>query len=142
MFRIQPKGLHLLCVLRGNVCFFVFLSVSIIALLRRCAHAAFTCALLGSFPRVFNRVPLSVRSSRVPPPVPRMPHTNKSRNAPVSCEPGRVQEAASAAEEVVEESLAVQDRGGGGDAGGGGEGEDNVGDSAITKSPSDPKQYR
>lgn len=74
-----------------------------------------------------------------------MPHTNKSRNAPVSCEQGRVQEAASAAEEEdsgpAVESLAVQDRGGGGDAGGGG-GEDNVGDSDITKSPSDPKQYR
>lgn len=70
-----------------------------------------------------------------------MPHTNKSRNAPVRCEPGRVQEAASAAAEEeedagpVEESLAAQDRGDGG-------GEDNVGDVDITKSPSDPKQYR
>lgn len=77
-----------------------------------------------------------------------MPHTNKSRNALVSCEQGRVQEATSAAEEEEDsgpavESLAVQDRGGGGggDAGGGG-GEDNVGDSDITKSPSDPKHYR
>lgn len=73
-----------------------------------------------------------------------MPHTNKSRNAPARCEPVRVQEAASAAREEeegedagqVEESLAAQDRGGGGG------GEDNVGDGDITKSPSDPKQYR
>lgn len=73
-----------------------------------------------------------------------MPHKNKSRNAPVRCEPGRAQEAASAAAEEeedagpVEESLAAQDRG----DGGGGGGEDNVGDGDITKSPSDPKQYR
>lgn len=67
-----------------------------------------------------------------------MPHTNKSRNAPVSC----VQQAASAAEEDSGPVVEGLDRGGGGDAGGGGGGEDNVGDSDITKSPSDPKQYR
>uniref|UniRef100_UPI0037E8E4C8 nardilysin-like n=1 Tax=Semicossyphus pulcher TaxID=241346 RepID=UPI0037E8E4C8 len=62
-----------------------------------------------------------------------MPQTNKSRNAPACDSPGSGQAGASA--EALEESRAA------GDAGGGG-GEDNVGDSEIIKSPSDPKQYR
>ncbi|XP_045918855.1 nardilysin-like [Micropterus dolomieu] len=67
-----------------------------------------------------------------------MPQTNKFRNAPVCDSPGSVQAGTSAedADPVSrEESRAA------GDAGGGG-GLDNVGDSEIIKSPSDPKQYR
>lgn len=66
-----------------------------------------------------------------------MPQTNKFRNAPVCDSPGSVQAGASAedADPVSrEESRAA------GDAGGGEL--DNVGDSEIIKSPSDPKQYR
>lgn len=68
-----------------------------------------------------------------------MPQTNKFRNAPVCDSPGSVQAGASAedADPVSrEESRAA------GDAGGGGGELDNVGDSEIIKSPSDPKQYR
>ncbi len=71
-----------------------------------------------------------------------MPQTNKSRNAPAQCDSsGSIQGGASAedAEPVSrEESWAAGDAGGGGEGGG----EDNVGDSEIIKSPSDPKQYR
>lgn len=131
-----------------SVFFVLFLlwSPSIIGLLglSRCCAPALRCAFLASCPRVYTRASLSVRSAIFPSPVPRMPHTHKSRNAPVSCEPRSVLEAA--AEEdagPVEESLAAQHREGGGDAGGGvGGGDDNVGDGEITKSPSDPKQYR
>uniref|UniRef100_A0A8C6PCX2 Nardilysin a (N-arginine dibasic convertase) n=1 Tax=Nothobranchius furzeri TaxID=105023 RepID=A0A8C6PCX2_NOTFU len=57
-----------------------------------------------------------------------MPQTNKSRNTPV-------QSGASAEEPALrEENPTAEDAGGGG--------EDNVGDSEIIKSPSDPKQYR
>ncbi|KAM9708709.1 nardilysin [Menidia menidia] len=55
-----------------------------------------------------------------------MPQTNKSRTGPVADSQGSAQAEASAAENR--------------DAGGGEE--DNVGDSEIIKSPSDPKQYR
>ncbi|XP_028995300.1 nardilysin-like [Betta splendens] len=61
-----------------------------------------------------------------------MPHINKSRNAPASESPGSVQEGAEDPDPVPrEQSLAA-----------GGEGDDNVGDGEIIKSPSDPKQYR
>ncbi|XP_040917105.1 nardilysin isoform X2 [Toxotes jaculatrix] len=66
-----------------------------------------------------------------------MPQTNKSRNAPTSDSSGSVQ-AGAAAEDPEPVSREVNLAAG--DAGGGGE--DNVGDSEITKSPSDPKQYR
>ncbi|XP_054469231.1 nardilysin-like [Anoplopoma fimbria] len=75
--------------------------------------------------------------------VPRMPQAKKSRNAPASESSGSVQGGASAedADPVSrEECQAAGDSGVGG--GGGGGGEDNVGDSEIIKSPSDPKQYR
>uniref|UniRef100_A0A4W6E8B0 Nardilysin convertase n=1 Tax=Lates calcarifer TaxID=8187 RepID=A0A4W6E8B0_LATCA len=71
-----------------------------------------------------------------------MPQTNKSRNAPASDSPGSVQVGATGEdpESVSREvSLAAGDAGG---SGGGGGVEDNVGDSEIIKSPSDPKQYR
>ncbi|XP_071354291.1 nardilysin-like [Trachinotus anak] len=67
-----------------------------------------------------------------------MPQTNKSRNAPASDSPGSVQAGASAEEP---EPVSRQVSQAAGDGGGGG-GEDNVGDSEIIKSPSDPKQYR
>ncbi|XP_031703863.1 nardilysin-like [Anarrhichthys ocellatus] len=62
-----------------------------------------------------------------------MPQTNKSRNAPASESSGSVQGGASAedADPVSREECQAS-----------GDGEDNVGDSAIIKSPSDPKQYR
>uniref|UniRef100_A0AAQ5YKZ9 Nardilysin a (N-arginine dibasic convertase) n=1 Tax=Amphiprion ocellaris TaxID=80972 RepID=A0AAQ5YKZ9_AMPOC len=66
-----------------------------------------------------------------------MPQTNKSRNAPTSDSWGSsVQGGASAkdTEPVSRRETAGEE--------GGGEGEDNVGDSEIIKSPSDPKQYR
>ncbi|XP_034530735.1 nardilysin-like [Notolabrus celidotus] len=63
-----------------------------------------------------------------------MPQKKKSRNAPACDSPGTGQAGASA--DVLEENRAAVD-------GGGREGEeDNVGDSEIIKSPSDPKQYR
>ncbi|KAI3367564.1 hypothetical protein L3Q82_026419, partial [Scortum barcoo] len=68
----------------------------------------------------------------------------KSRNAQKNDSPGSVQGGASAEqpEQVSrEESWATGDAAAGGGGGGGG-GEDNVGDSEIIKSPSDPKQYR
>lgn len=117
--------------------------VIIIAVFRltRCV-AALRCTLpvTTSRPLVYARAFLSARGATVPlSSVPRMPQTNKSRKAPAACDPGPVQEAASvddAGPLSRDESLAAGDR-----AGGGG-GEDNVGDSEITKSPSDPKQYR
>ncbi|XP_035529569.1 nardilysin-like [Morone saxatilis] len=72
--------------------------------------------------------------------MPKMPQTNKSRNAPTCDSSDSVQAGASAEDAAPvsrEESRAVGDAGGGG---GGGEG--NAGDSEIIKSPSDPKQYR
>uniref|UniRef100_A0A665V5D0 Nardilysin a (N-arginine dibasic convertase) n=1 Tax=Echeneis naucrates TaxID=173247 RepID=A0A665V5D0_ECHNA len=65
-----------------------------------------------------------------------MPQTNKSRNAlaPESTGPVQVGTSAEDLEQVSREvCLAAGDSGGG---------EDNVGDSEIVKSPSDPKQYR
>ena len=68
-----------------------------------------------------------------------MPQTNKSRNAPACDSSGSVQAEDAAAEPMNrEESRTAGDAAGGG----GGEGEDNVGDSEIIKSPSDPKEYR
>ncbi|XP_029316727.1 nardilysin-like isoform X2 [Cottoperca gobio] len=66
-----------------------------------------------------------------------MPQTNKSKNAPASESSGSVQGGASAedAEPMSWEGCQVA-----GDAARGGE--DNVGDSEIIKSPSDPKEYR
>lgn len=63
-----------------------------------------------------------------------MPQTNKSRNAPVcdsSCSGATAEDADPVSREEI---LAAGDGGGGG--------EDNIGDSEIIKSPSDPKQYR
>lgn len=90
----------------------------------------------ASCPLVYGRASLSARSAKVPSSLPRMPQTNKSRNAPACDSSGSVQEGASAEDAGPvsrEEILAA------GDAGGG---EVNVGDSEIIKSPSDPKQYR
>ncbi|XP_029316726.1 nardilysin-like isoform X1 [Cottoperca gobio] len=69
--------------------------------------------------------------------LPKMPQTNKSKNAPASESSGSVQGGASAedAEPMSWEGCQVA-----GDAARGGE--DNVGDSEIIKSPSDPKEYR
>ncbi len=94
--------------------------------------------MTASCPVVYGRALLSARSAKAPSSLLRMPQTNKSRNAPAGDSSGSVQAGATAedADQVSrEESQAV------GDAGGGG-GEDNVGDSEIIKSPSDPKQYR
>lgn len=64
-----------------------------------------------------------------------MPQGNKSRNAPASESAGSAHEDPDPpVPRDEEESLAAGDQ----RAGGG----DNVGDSAIIKSPSDPKQYR
>lgn len=107
--------------------------VTIIALYRltRCvAVLRATFPVTASCPLVYGRTLLSTRSAKVSSQL-RMPQTNKSRNAPASNSSGSAQ-----AEDVDpvarEESLAA----------GHGGGEDNVGDSDIIKSPSDPKQYR
>lgn len=94
--------------------------------------------MTASCPVVYGRALLSARSAKGPSYLLKMPQTNKSRNAPACDSSGSVQTGASAgdADPVSrEESQAT------GSAGGGGE-EDNVGDSEIIKSPSDPKQYR
>lgn len=96
----------------------------------------------ASCPLVYGRALLSARSAKVSSSLPRMPQTNKSRNAPASDSSGSVQAGASAEDAHPvsrEECRAAGDAGAGG---GGGGGEDNVGDSEIIKSPSDPKQYR
>lgn len=99
--------------------------------------------MTASCPVVYGRALLSARSAKVSSTsLPRMPQTNKSRNAPASDSPGSVQVGATGEdpESVSREvSLAAGDAGG---SGGGGGVEDNVGDSEIIKSPSDPKQYR
>lgn len=80
---------------------------------------------------VCARVSLSANGAVVPPSPLRMPQKNKSRNAPAAESPGATQAGAPAedANPVSRaEDLAA--------------GEDNVGDSEIIKSPSDPKQYR
>lgn len=64
-----------------------------------------------------------------------MPHINKSRNAPASETSGSAQGGAEDPDPVArEESLAA--------GAARCEGDDNVGDGDIVKSPSDPKQYR
>ncbi|XP_028421787.1 nardilysin isoform X1 [Perca flavescens] len=81
------------------------------------------------------------RSAKVSSFLPKMPQTNKSRNAPAFDSSSSVQGGGSAegAHPVSREEChaAGDSRGGGGEGGG-----DNVGDSEIIKSPSDPKQYR
>nr|XP_020469652.1 nardilysin-like [Monopterus albus]XP_020469653.1 nardilysin-like [Monopterus albus]XP_020469654.1 nardilysin-like [Monopterus albus] len=70
-----------------------------------------------------------------------MPQLNKSRNAPAPDSSGSVQAGAeAAATETPDSRLSWVESQTVGDAGG--EGQDNVGDSEIIKSPSDPKQYR
>uniref|UniRef100_A0A8C6PDL3 Nardilysin a (N-arginine dibasic convertase) n=1 Tax=Nothobranchius furzeri TaxID=105023 RepID=A0A8C6PDL3_NOTFU len=84
--------------------------------------------LTAGRPVVYSRALLSARIAKDSSPLLRMPQTNKSRNTPV-------QSGASAEEPALrEENPTAEDAGGGG--------EDNVGDSEIIKSPSDPKQYR
>lgn len=113
----------------------------IIALFRLTRCAALLRSKLpvtASCPVVYGRALLSARSAKVSSSLPRMPQINKSRNAPTSDSSGSVQAGAAVAEDPDpvprEESLAA------GDARE--EGDDNVGDSEIIKSPSDPKQYR
>lgn len=119
--------------------------VSIIALLRltRCvAGLRSKLPVAASCPLVYGCTSLSARSAKALSSLPRMPQTNKARNSPASDSQGSAQVGASAEdpESVTREvSLAAEDAGG---EGGGGGGEDNVGDSEIIKSPSDPKQYR
>lgn len=64
-----------------------------------------------------------------------MPHTNKSLDLLAADSSGSVKSRASAEEESPswEENKASGEQG---------DGEDNVGDSEIIKSPSDPKNYR
>lgn len=87
----------------------------------------------ASCPVVCGRAPLSALGVRVPSSsLARMPQkTNKSRDAPLADSPGSVQAGAAAA---AAEASRGEDQAEGGD--------DNVGDSEIIKSPSDPKQYR
>ncbi|KAG7225895.1 hypothetical protein INR49_014323, partial [Caranx melampygus] len=71
-----------------------------------------------------------------------MPQTNKARNSPASDSQGSVHVGASAEDpESVTREVCLATGDAGGEGGGGGGGEDNVGDSEIIKSPSDPKQY-
>lgn len=88
-------------------------------------------AVTASRPGVCGRVSLSASGADVPASLPRMPQTNKSRNAPAAESPGAAQAGAPAEDANPvsrQEGLAA--------------GEDNVGDGEIIKSPSDPKQYR
>lgn len=88
-------------------------------------------AVTASRHAVCGRVSLSANGADVPPSLLRMPQTNKSRNAPAAESPGAAQAGAPAEDANPvsrQEDLAA--------------GEDNVGDSEIIKSPSDPKQYR
>lgn len=80
--------------------------------------------MTASCPVVCGCASLSVRSAKVPSSLPGM-QTNKSRKAPGWDFTGSAQAGATAgdADPVPQE-------------------EDNVGDSEIIKSPSDPKQYR
>lgn len=80
---------------------------------------------------VCGGVSLSASRADVPPSRLRMPQTNKSRNAPMAESPGAAQ-----ARVPAEDANPVSRQG---DLAAG---EDNVGDSEIIKSPSDPKQYR
>lgn len=84
-----------------------------------------------SCPVVYGRPSLSAHSAKVPISLPRMPLTKKFGNTLACDSLGPVQAGASA-EDVdpvsQKEGLAA--------------GEDNIGDSEIIKSPSDPKQYR
>lgn len=89
--------------------------------------------MTASCPVVYGRALLSAPSARVSSSLPRMPQTNKSRNVPASDSSG-------ASAEDTGPVAQVEIRDAGGAAGGGGE--DNVGDSEIIKSPSDPKEYR
>ncbi|XP_032356366.1 nardilysin isoform X1 [Etheostoma spectabile] len=103
-----------------------------VAVLRSKLPVTATC------PVVYGRALLSARSAKVSSSLPKMPQTNKSRNASASDSSSSVQAGGSAegADPVSREECHAA-----GDAGGGGGG-DNVGDSEIIKSPSDPKQYR
>lgn len=95
--------------------------------------------MAASCPVVYGRALLSARSAEVSSSLTRMPQTNKSRNAAASDTKGSVQTGEDTEPAVPrEESRAAGDAGGGGGDGA----EDNVGDSQIIKSPSDPKQYR
>lgn len=94
--------------------------------------------MTASCPVVYGRALLSACSANVSSPLLKMPQINKSRNAPASESSGSTQAGAAVSKDPDpvprEESLAA------GDARG--EGDDNVGDREIIKSPSDPKQYR
>lgn len=92
-----------------------------------------------SCPVVWSHAPLSVCSAGVPSPLLRMPQTNKSTNFPAADSLGSVPSGASAEEPVSLEENQAAGEGGGGE---GGEREENIGDSEIIKSPSDPKKYR
>lgn len=84
-----------------------------------------------SCPVVYGRPSLSAHSAKVPSSLPRMPLTKKYGNTLACDSLGPVQAGASAEDEdpvSQKEGLAA--------------GEDNIGDSEIIKSPSDPKQYR
>lgn len=86
---------------------------------------------LASRRLVYGRASLSASGAIVPPTLPRMPQTNKSRNAPGGESPGAAQAGAPAEDAspvTRQEDLAA--------------GEGNIGDGEIIKSPSDPKQYR
>ncbi|KAL3968725.1 cohesin complex subunit SCC1 [Sarotherodon galilaeus] len=116
--------------------------VFIIALSRltRCAAVLRSkLPLTATCPVVYGRPWLSACSARVSSSLPRMPQTNKSRNAPAVDSPGSVQVGASA---EATEPASREEIQAAGDSGRGGEAEDNVGDREIIKSPSDPKQYR
>lgn len=93
----------------------------------------------ASCPVVCSRALLSARSAKDSSSLSRMPQTNKSKNNPASDTSGSAQASGDTEPVSREESRAAGDAGGGG---GGEEREDNVGDSEIIKSPSDPKQYR
>lgn len=82
-------------------------------------------------PVVYGGALLSARSAKFSSSVLKMPQTKKSRITPGSVQSGATAEDA---EQVSREECQA--------AGDGGGGEDNVGDSEIIKSPSDPKQYR
>lgn len=88
-------------------------------------------AVTASRPVVGGLASLSAGGPAAPASLLRMPQTNKARNAPAAESPGAAQAGVPAEDANPvsrQEDLAA--------------GEDNVGDSEIIKSPSDPKQYR
>uniref|UniRef100_A0A7N8XZU5 Nardilysin a (N-arginine dibasic convertase) n=1 Tax=Mastacembelus armatus TaxID=205130 RepID=A0A7N8XZU5_9TELE len=88
---------------------------------------------------VYGRNLLSARSATLSSSLARMPQTNKSRNTPAFDTSCSVQAGAAATADNPD-SVSREGNLAAGDAGG--DGQDNVGDSEIIKSPSDPKQYR